>query len=153
MTPFPPYMPPPARPGMGRPLTSGGVSRGPGGGTPCRASPPGSPDPRPQPPPCPFPPPGADGTADGAGAGRAGGKDDKTGQVETARLEELKACKKTIDFARKYGSEDALDILLLLREFCTSNSLADLIKAADTDNSGFVDFGEFKAMLEDEDDE
>ena len=111
------------------------------------------PDPRtpgPAPPPAPSPP-GADGTAGGAGTGRAGGKDDKTGQVETARLEELKACKKTIDFARKYGSEDALDILLLLREFRTSNSLADLIKAADTDNSGFVDFGEFKAMLEDED--
>ena len=113
------------------------------------------PDPRtPGPaPPLPLSPPGADGTAGGAGAGRAGGKDDKTGQVETARLEELKACKKTIDFARKYGSEDALDILLLLREFCTSNSLAELIKVADTDNSGFVDFGEFKAMLEDEDDE
>ena len=75
-------MPPPARPGVGRPLTSGGGSRGPGGKAPCRASPPGSPDPRARPPPCPFPPPGADGTAGGAGAGRAGGKDDKTGQVE-----------------------------------------------------------------------
>ena len=103
------------------------------------------------PPPAPSAPPGADGDGRRGRRRRAGGKEDKTGQVETARLEELKACKKTIDFARKYGSEDALDILLLLREFCTSNSLAELIKVADTDNSGFVDFSEFKAMLEDED--
>ena len=58
-----------------------------------------------------------------------GGNRDKTGQVETLKLQAI------------------------INDFELSIDIEELIKEYDVDNSGFIDFAELASMLKDDDDE